>query len=398
MGLFEKLFPKKDEAQAQKSAPIFELLTAYQPAYRSWRGELYESELVRAAVDARARHISKLKPEFRGSAQPKLQTSVKHKPNGLQTWSQLLYRTSTILDMKNTCFLVKVYDRNMYPIGLTAILPSKYELVEFNGEPWLRFYFYNGKTAAERLADVGILTRYQYRSDFFGDSNSALDSTMELIDLQRQGISESVKNSTSYRFYARVNNFSTVEHLKKERERFTENNLMNSADSSGILLFPNTYADIHQVEQKAYDVNSEEEELIRKNVFNYFGVNEKILQNAAMSGELDAFFNGCIEPFEIQMSEVVTNMFFTALEMSNGASFTLSANRLQYMSVKEKVEMAKQLGDRGAIMIDEIRDLFNMPPLPDGNGQHAPIRGEYYYAGEDEKPDEDMEDENDARD
>ena len=39
--------------------------------------------------------------------------------------------------------------------------------------------------------------------------------------------------------------------------------------------------------------------------------------------------------------------------------------------------MAKELGDRGAILIDEIRELFNYAPLPDGAGQVAPIRGEY---------------------
>jgi hypothetical protein len=44
--------------------------------------------------------------------------------------------------------------------------------------------------------------------------------------------------------------------------------------------------------------------------------------------------------------------------------------------------MAKELGDRGVLMIDEIRELFNYEPLPDGAGQHAPIRGEYYMVDE----------------
>ena len=44
--------------------------------------------------------------------------------------------------------------------------------------------------------------------------------------------------------------------------------------------------------------------------------------------------------------------------------------------------MAKELGDRGAIMIDEIRELFNWGPLPDGSGQRSPIRGEYYFSNE----------------
>ena len=394
MGLFDKLFPKSAENKSLVGQTQFETLTAYQPSFRSWRGELYESELVRAAVDAKARHVSKLKPEFKGSANPKLQTALKHRPNQFMSWSQLLYRISTILDIKNTCFIIKVYDNFMQPIGITTVLPQRYELVDYAGEPWIRFYFTKGKTAAEKLSDIGIMTKYQYQSDFFGDSNSALDPTMSLIDLQRQGISESVKNSSCYRFIARVNNFSKAEDLAKERKRFTETNLSREDENNGILLFPNTYTDVKQIDQKIYDPNSEEEAMIQKNVFNYFGVNEKILQNAAMGDELDAFFNGFIEPFEVQLSEVITNILFTRLEQSNGSQFTLSANRRQYMSVTAKVNMAKQLGDRGAMMIDEIRDLFNLPPLPDGRGQHAPIRGEYYYVGED-VPEEDTQEEKD---
>ena len=75
--------------------------------------------------------------------------------------------------------------------------------------------------------------------------------------------------------------------------------------------------------------------------------------------------------------------------MSEGNRAYASANRLQYMSVSEKVQLAKELGDRGAIMIDEIRELFNYEPLPNGAGQMAPIRGEYYNANDGGKEDAD---------
>ena len=68
---------------------------------------------------------------------------------------------------------------------------------------------------------------------------------------------------------------------------------------------------------------------------------------------------------------------FSERERAQGTKIVANANRLQYMSVTQKVQMAKELGDRGAILIDEIRELFNYAPLPDGAGQVAPIRGEY---------------------
>ena len=60
----------------------------------------------------------------------------------------------------------------------------------------------------------------------------------------------------------------------------------------------------------------------------------------------------------------------------------MTANRLQYASLSQRIEMARELGDRGMIMRDEIRELFNLAPLPDGIGQTAPVRGEYYNVGD----------------
>jgi predicted ABC-type sugar transport system permease subunit len=35
------------------------------------------------------------------------------------------------------------------------------------------------------------------------------------------------------------------------------------------------------------------------------------------------------------------------------------------------------------MMIDEIREIWNLPPLPDGLGRFFTLRGEYYLLGED---------------
>lgn len=378
MGLFDILFPKIK--QKIRADDYFQTLSAYTPVFRTWNGKLYESELVRTAIDARSRHIAKLKPCFYGAAQSKLVTKLKQVPNTIQTWYQFIYRLNTILDMQNTAFIVPEYNHNLERIGMITFLPERYELVMCDGIPWIRFIFSNGLTAAEELSNIGILTKFQYSNDYFGESNSALNATMNLINIQNQGIEEAVKNASTYRFMANITNFSKPEDLAKERQRFTEENL--SGDGGGLLLFPNTYQNIKQITPNAYNASSSERELIQKNVTFYYGVNEKIMNNSANGDELDAFFNGAIEPVAIQLSEVITRWMYSPFEQSNGSYFVAVANRLQYMSITAKVSMSKELGDRGAIMIDEIRELFNWGPLPDGAGQHAPIRGEYYFAGE----------------
>ena len=381
MGLFDKIFrpdeQKKTEEALRYAGTLFKTLTAYQPVYRSWGGMIYESEIVRAAIDARARHISKLKVDVNGSANPSLQSKLRLGPNQWHTWSQFFYRVSTILDVQNTAFIVPVFDERLVITGVFPVLPSSCTIVEYKGEEWLRYRFASGKIGAVEARKCAILTKHQYRSDFFGESNRPLHETMQLVHIQNQGIEEAIKNTSTFRFMAQLGNFSQPEDVAKERARFSELNFATEAEAGGFLLFPNTYKDIRQIDVRPYTVDSEQMRAIKENVYNYFGVNEAVLRNAAKGEELEAFFDGAIEPFSIQFSEALTKALFTERERAQGSYLIANANRLQYMSVSQKVQMAKELGDRGALLIDEIRELFNYGPLPDGAGQVAPIRGEY---------------------
>ena len=381
MSLLDKIFrpaeAKKSEDALREARAFFKTLTAYAPVFTNWGGAIYESEIVRAAIDARARHISKLKVITNGTANPSLQSKLKQGPNQWQTWSQFLYRVSTILDVNNTAFIVPVFDERMIITGVFPVLPSTCTLVEYDGEIWLRYQFSSGQYAAVEFKKCAVLTKHQYHDDFFGDTNFALRNTMQLIHIQNQGIEEGVKNAATFRFMATLNNFANDEDLANERARFTQANLSTESESGGFLLFPNTYKDIKQIDVRPYAIDADQMKQIRENVFNYFGVNEKILQNSATAEDLEGFFDGAIEPFAIQFSEALSKMLFSERERAQGSSLTANANRLQYMSTSQKVQMAKELGDRGAILIDEIRELFNYDPLPDGAGQVAPIRGEY---------------------
>ena len=387
MGLFEKIFRPKEIEPALKGAEgTFRALSVYRPVFTSWHGAIYESELVRAAIDAKARHISKLAVTIHGSAKPSLSAKLRLGPNEWQTWSQFFYRVSTILDATNTCFIVPVVDDSLTTTGYFPVLPERCEVVEFRGEPWLRYRFTNGQVAAVELRRCAVLTRHQYRSDFFGESNAALDETMQLIHIQHQGIEEATKNSATYRFMAQMGNFANAEDLANERTRFTEKNLKADA-GGGLLLFPNTYTNIQQLKESAYTVDADQLKLIQTNVFDYFGVSTGVIQNTANADALDAFFNGAIEPFAIQFSEAMTKAAYTERERAMGAAIFANANRLQYMTTSAKVSMAQQLLDRGVMSINEARLMFNLEPV-DG-GDVRTIRGEYKDAnGVQEAPQE----------
>ena len=387
MGLIERIFGKPKTAPRDEGR--FETFTAYSPAFTSWGGQIYESELVRAAVDAKARHVAKLQYSIRGAARPKLLTATKSAPNPWYTWPQFLERCSNIYDVENNLFIVPILDSTNEVVGFFPVLPSGCTVVNHGGVPFLKYRFRNGKFASMQLDRCAVITKHQLVDDFFGDQNSALGPTMQLINIVNQGIEESVRNSATYRFMAQLTSKSFDEDLRKERERFDRNNFQTGG--GGLLLFGNQMTNIKELTQHSYAVDPQQMSQIKENVFGYFGVSEKVIQNTANGDELDAFFNGAIEPLAVKMSESLTKMVFSERERNNGNAIRFTSNRLQYMSVGQKVSMAKELGDRGVLMIDEIRELFNYDPLPDGAGQHAPIRGEYYMV--DEGKEEDSNDE-----
>lgn len=385
MGLKELLFPKKIEQEKQKALAksTFEVINGYVPAFRTWRGEIYESLLVRASVDSIARHASKLAITIGGGTKSELLTRLKKKPNSFQTWSQFLYKTATILNVRNTVFIIPLRDKFGATIGIYPLNAESYDLVrDENNVLWVRFHLEKNQRTAERLSDIGILTRYSLKSDFFGDSNAVLDETMQLISIQRQGIEEYAKNASSYRFMAKLSNFSKAEDLAKERQRFDAENFQGG-NGGGLLLFPNTYADIKQITSQEFSVDTEQLKLIQHNVYDYFGTNENIIQNKAHGDEFSAFYEGCIEPFAIQLSEVLTFMLFTDRENAHGSEIFFTSNRIQYMNNSDKLAVSRDLADRGVLSINEVRDIWQLPPV-EGGDIHI-LRGEYYNTQTGEK-------------
>ena len=379
MGMLEKIFGKREQPAALKNAQIFKMLEGYTPAWTTWRGCIYESELIRASLDAWGRHAGKLKPNMKGSAMKELQNRLQVKPNRFREWSQFLYQTATVLGVRNNAFLIKTRDDYGNPTGIINIVPESWELVEYENEPWIRFMLSNNKRRAERLSETGIMVRMQFKNELFGENNEAMKPVMDLITMQRQGITEGIKNGNSYRFWAKSDNWASDEDIGEEMQRFNKFTFGNKKTAGGVLIFPNTYEDIHEMKPGGYTVDKEQQEHIKSNVFDYFCVNEDILQNKAYGDAWLAFYEGFVEWFAIQLGEVISGMLFTDRERAsyNNQVF-FSSNRLQYMSNADKLNAVTQLGDRGLATRNELREILNLEPLPEDIGNQIPARGEYY--------------------
>lgn len=373
MGLLSNLRRKGKIEQALNE--YFQMMTGYIPRFTTFEGGIYEMELTRAAVHSFATHVSKLHPEIKGNGNENIERTLQYRPNQLMDTKKYLYRLATVYMVDNTAFIVPLYDQRMANIvGFYPLDTSKVQITAAEGTKYLVYDFGLGDRAAIELDRTGIMTQFQYHDELFGESNRCMKPTMDLIHANNQGIIEGVKNAASIRFMGKLAQVLKPADIDAERERFVASNL-SSKNSNGILLFDQKYEDVKQVTSEPFVVDDKQMSQIKDNVFNYFGTNENILQNKFTSDEWNAYYEGKIEPFAIEASLIHTNMLFNDLEIASGNEVIFSANRLQYMSNKEQLEMITSLFDRGFLSQNEGREILNMAPIEDGDKYY--IRKEY---------------------
>lgn len=383
MGLFDSI--RKKENIESKVNTYFQMMNAYTPSFTSFEGSIYEMELTRAAIHSFATHCSKLKPEVKGSGNQSFERILQYKPNPLMDTKKYLYRLATSYAIDNTAIIAPLFDRSYEKIiGFYPLATPKARFIDVDGVKYIRYEFEAGNFGVFRLDEAGIMNQFQYRNELFGESNACLYPTMELIHTNNQGIIEGVKSSATLRFLAKIAQTLKPKDLEDERKRFVESNF-NSSNAGGVMLIDAKYEDVKQLQTNQYTVDSAQMEQIKENVFNYFGTNEKILQNNFTSDEWGAYYEGKIEPFAIEASLVHTNMKFTPHEVAFGNEIIFTSNRLQYASNQEKLNIVTQLFDRGFLTHNQGLEVFNMASIGEA-GNYRYIRKEYGLADYEQEP------------
>ena len=83
--------------------------------------------------------------------------------------------------------------------------------------------------------------------------------------------------------------------------------------------------------------------------------------------EWNAFYESVIEPIAVQLSLEFTSKIFTDRERGFGNEIIFTANRLQYASATTKIALLRDLMPYGLLTINEGREVFNLPPVEDGD-------------------------------
>ncbi|GIW49198.1 MAG: hypothetical protein KatS3mg079_674 [Caloramator sp.] len=392
--LFEKIFGNK--SQTKEEYTQLKLLNSYIPTFTPFGDEIYNSDIVRAAVDTIARNAAKLKPKhirrINGEIIPQdsnIQRLLQYRPNPYMDAYTFYYKVITQLYLKNNSFIYIDTDNQGIVRGFYPINASNVELLENRNGIFVRFSFLGGEKVVLPYESLIHLRRHFYKHDFYGETNdSALIPTLELINTTNQGIINAIKSSASLRGILKLAQaMLKPEDIKKERDRFV-NEYLDITNNGGVAAL-DAKADYIPLDNNPKIIDKDQMNHIKQAVYDYFGVNENIIQSKYSEDEWNAFYESVIEPIAIQMSLEFTSKLFTEREQGFGNEIIFEANRLQYASTKTKVQLINTMMPLGILTINEAREILNLAPVEDGdkrlvslNFVNAQIQDQYQLGGD----------------
>ena len=371
-GLFESIFGK--HSTSGSNLPAFRLLSSYDSSFTPFNGRAWDIGTVRSAVDAWARNAAKIQPRHirraggrRETVHDGLERILQTRPNPYMTAYAFYYRVAAQFVVYNNAFILPVFDGGK----LTAIYPinaSRVDLVEDMGGMYARLTFATGNVYTVPYEHLVHLRRHYLDNDIFGDDNRPLLPALETADAFNQSMSKFAKLVSVIRGVLEAMTVTKQEDLKARRDEFVRDNFSMEANGSGVIITDSKHK-YTPIQQKETPIPTGQLEFVRREIYDYFGMNEAIVQNKATPEEMDAFYRGQLVPFYMQLAQGLTNAIFTEREQSFGNEVLCEMDRIQFETLDKRVEAAQFLTNIGALELDQVLEVFGFPPIGGEEGK-----------------------------
>lgn len=370
MGLLDK-FKRVNKVQTVSQ---YKMITDEGSGYFAWNGNLYQSDIIRAAIRPKVRAFGKTiaKHIRNGPEGLKVNPDVYMKflleePNPYMTGQMLQEKIITHLELNNNAFAYINRDDNGYPTEIYPITATYAEAIKNDkGELFIRFTFRNGSTVVFRYTDIIHLRKDFNDNEIFGDSPApALTQLMEVITTTDQGIIKSIKNSTVIKWLLKFNQTLRPEDLKKATKQFTDDYLNIDAENGGAAA---TDAKMDAQQVTANEVATNEKQMIEtvKRVYHFFNTNEKIVSSNYSENDWIAYYESSVEPDVLQASGEYSRKLFSRRERGHGNKIIFESSNLSFASMQTKLDLV-QFVDRGIFNPNEVREILNYAPVAGGD-------------------------------
>lgn len=370
--LFNIVFGNKKDTTIREKATQLQVLNNVQATFTTFNGKLYDTTQVRTCIDAIARNGAKLNPKHIRNTdkvyqdkQDNLLRLLSEQPNKLMNAYDFYYKIISQLYLNNNAFVYIEKDKDGKVISLIPINYQKYTLYEYNEDIFIKFDFLNGKNKFLSLQDEVIhLKRFYCENDITGGNSQPITKTMSVKHIVDEGIINAIKTTQGIKGVIKsTKSMLKPEDVKKMRDQFVDD-LFDNADGNGIGGLDAT-SDFTPVKIDPQTATDGQLSTISKEIKDYFGISDEIIQSKYTEDQWNAFYESVIEPIGIMLSLEFTNKLFSYGEKIHGNKIIFEANRLQYASNNTKIAIAEKMNNY--MTINEIREIFNLPPVEDGD-------------------------------
>jgi len=350
----------------------------YTASFSSFGTNIYANDIVRACIRTLAEHTSKanVKVMRDGAVSDKrLQHLIQYRPNMYMNGKDFLYKVRTLLEIHNVVFIYINRDDVGRCIGLYPMPPCPYDAVEVSGRLYIKF-LYPRNPMTHSWEDLAVLRKDYNTSDIWGDTNSAILTSLDLLTTTNDGMANAIKSTANLRGILKSTKaMLSPDDAKKQKDRFVADYL-SMENGSGIASIDATQ-DFVPLNIQPQLANYKSIEELRNNIYRYFGVNEEVIMSKVTGDEWEAFYEARLEPVLLALGLELTNKIFTDRARGFNNEIIFEANRLQYASSSTKISLI-QLVDRGVLTINEYREILNLASVEGGDVRV--IRKEYAEA------------------
>ena len=370
--LFNMVFGNKKQTQITQTQ--LQMLNGYNAQFTTLDNNTYESKVARQCIDRIATHCAKLLPKhIKDSVSNNIKGDInfllQNQPNPIMTKFDFIYKTISMLYTDANAFIFIAKDKQGFITGFYPLLALNYDLLQDTANNiYLQFKFVNGKTYTLPYLELIHLRLFYNRHDIFGTNNKVLKTDLETAHTASEGIKNAIRTTKNLKGILKyTNSMIKKKDIKASKDAFV-NDFLNLENESGIAAVDGK-AEFQEINLKPITLDKEQLEQVNFNIFDYFGISEKIVRNNFNSVEWNAFFEGVIEPRAIQLSDAFTNKIFTYKARKDGHKIIFTANRLQYASLDSKINLIKVAGAYGLLTKDDGREILDMAPLGGEEGK-----------------------------
>lgn len=364
--LFSTIFGNKKQTEVTKTQ--LQMLNSYNAQFTTLSNNTYDSKVARQCIDRIATHCAKLIPKhIKDSVSNNIKGDInfllQNQPNPITTKFDFIYRIISMLYTDCNTFVYIAKDKTGFITGFYPVLALNYDLLQdTSGRIYLKFKFINGQEYTLPYLELIHLRLFYNSHDIFGTNNKVLKTDIDTAHTASEGIKNAIKTSNNLKGILKYTNSMLKEKdIKASKDAFVRD-FLNLENESGIAAV-DSKAEFEAVNLKPITLDKNQLEQVNYNIFDYFGISEKIVRNSFNSDEWNAFYEGIIEARAIQLSDAFTNKIFSHKAIRDGHKIVFTANRLQYATLANKISLLKEAGALGLLTKDEAREIIDLHPL-----------------------------------